>query len=269
MSVSNAAASAASSSNVPNAYTATSANTLYTYPQAYTPGIYTITTFPTSSNVNLEFILPNGTSTNTTVTTGTTTLNLGSATNSVRYWSDTANTVITVTYVSASVSSSTFTGVLDVITTSGTYTTTSTSGYAYVMAVGGGGGAAGFTNYNSASAGDGGNGGIAASFPYALTGNIAVTIGNGGAGSSAGNPPGAGSAGNATTFGNLTANGGGGAPSGNTPHAKGNQGTPAWTTIPYPFIISSLTTYGNGGISPNTNITGPSGGNGAVYVFRY
>lgn len=274
--------------------TATTANTIYAAPVSLDAAIYTVTC--TSSTIaTVEFYSGVGTYiTNAITVSGTVTINLASAADRIRLWTDTGSNIVVTVTKTASALTNNFSGTLDTITSSGTYTGTSTSGFGYVMAVGGGGGGAGNRAPNGAGGGGGGGAGVAAKL-LALTGSMAVTIGAGGtAGTSAtnGNP---GGNGGATTISTLTANGGsggfgsssnaggggggGGVATGGTYNLTGNGGAQGvqqgngfgGTAISaYPFITTSIGTGGTGsGSNGNGYGAGAAGGGIAGYGSPY
>ena len=236
-------------------------NTLYLVERSFSPGIYTITCSSSviayvsfRSNISTEIIA-------TQTVSGSVSVNLASTASFLQYYVvGGTNQAVTVTRVGASVSN-TYSGTLDTLTTSQTYTATSTSGYGYAVVVGGGGGG-GVGNHNCCphSAGGGGSGGVTGGLVQ-LTGNIAVTIGSFGVGSTCCSD-GAGNGG-ATSFGNLTANGGaksiyqsnaaaaGGSPGGGAggsanDSGSGNSGS-ASVASPFPFVVTGTTGGGSGG----------------------
>jgi hypothetical protein len=287
---------AVSSSSNAFAFSAASPNVFYTASMALEAAIYTVTC-ASSTIVKIEFL--SGASGNILVAsaetvTGSITVNLPSSITTVRAWTNTGtNIVITITKIASAVSNSAFTGTLDTITSSGTYTGTSASGYGYAMVSGGGGGGAGFSAFD-VGGGGGASGGASAKIVQ-LTGSMSVTIGASGA---AGNRSFNGGTGGTTNFAGLTANGGGGGVgygnnnggshgaggngTGGTWNATGNQGggpsgnnstgfTGASSVTANPGIVSAGYGYGFGGNggSNSPNQIGNAGGAGVVYVLRF
>jgi hypothetical protein len=220
-------APAAASSINASSITATTAFTLYEGRFDLQPAIYAITC--TSSTIAKAEFYSGTTTLITTATTvsGTVTVNLGTAADRVRVWTNTgSNIVVTFTKVAEALTTA-ITGTLDTITASGTYTGTSTSGLAYAVLVGGGGGGGGAT-YNTGSSGNGGVGGVCNKL-VTLTGSMAVTIGTAGVGGSGMTSNG--TAGTSSTFASMTAGGGGGGLYGvNGQSAAGKHGTPGTAT---------------------------------------
>jgi len=205
---------AAASSINANAITATSADTMYEASVTLDPAIYTITC-ASATITNIQFFSNVNTLVTSAVTaSGTVSINLASAADRVRLWTDTGSNVVVTITKTASAMSNVFSGTLDTVTTVGasTYTGTSTSGYGYAILVGGGGAGGSCTSGGSErSGGGGGSGGVGGKF-VTLTGSMAVTIGAGGTGT-AGQ---AGGAGGSSTFDGMTAGGGGGGALGDT-----------------------------------------------------
>ncbi len=265
--------------------TATTSNTLYSAALSLDPAIYTITC-TTSTIANVEFYSGAGNLlTTATTASGTVAINLASAADRIRLWTNTgSNIVVTITKTAAALTDN-FSGTLDTITTSSTYTQTSTSGFGYIMVVGGGGGGGGNHVPSGNGGGAGGAGGIAAKVA-ALTGSMSVTVGSGGAGVTGSATAPTGNAGGLSSMAGMTSNGGsggigspgvgagaggaGGTATGGTYNLTGNSGSAGWpggderggntATSPYPFIVSG--TVGTGGAA-RTNATGNGGGGGA------
>jgi hypothetical protein len=293
-----------SSSINASSITATSANTLYEGRIALDPAIYTITC--TSTTVATLFFYSG---TNTLVTTavtasGTVAINLASTVDRVRLYTNTGSNIVVTITKTAGALSNVFSGTLDTLTSSGTYTGTSTSGYGYAIIIGGGGGGG-----NGTQNGYGGGGGAGGSCGklLTLTGSMAFTIGAAGVGSG-----GNGTAGGQSTFGEMTAGGGGGGqrmnnqspiqgtngtatggdinlsgggPNAGYPNNPGYSGNPGnGPGSPYPFVV---TTPGVGGFGNTTSggagtgygaggggggYDGGSGGNGTpgvLYVLKF
>jgi hypothetical protein len=190
-------------------YSVPAANKQYQISQTFTPGVYTITTFPTTSQATIEFVC--GTSVNSTTTTsGTVSYQLAeTATNTVLSIDTGTNVVVTITQTSAIVSGSEISGTLDTITSSGTYNQT---GKLYVVAVGGGGGggnAGTDGNFYSYGGGGGGAGSYVSKLVYTNTAT-SITIGSAGTGGLQ-TANALSNAGGTTNFGNLLSATGGGA----------------------------------------------------------
>jgi hypothetical protein len=192
-----------SSSVNASAITAASANVLYEGRATFDPAIYQISC---ASGVITNFQFWNGSTfiVGSVTASGVVSVNLSSAADRIRLWTNTgSNTVVTITKTASALTDQ-FSGTLDTITTSGTYTGTSTSGKAYAVLVGGGGGG-GRRSQNSSQGGA--SGGVCAKI-VTLTGSMAVVIGAFGAGSTVNGTNGA-SGGN-STFDGMTAGGGSG-----------------------------------------------------------
>lgn len=276
-----------------------SANTIYQSSISLDAAIYTITCV-SGTVATVEFFSGAGTYITTGVTSsGTVTVNLASAADRVRIWTNTgSNIIVTITKIAASLSDNMPSGTLDTITSSGTYTGTSTSGFGYAMVVGGGGGGGG------GSGNRGGGGGASGSIcgkVVALTGSMSVTIGNGGTGGTtpgASGQAGSGGTGGSTIFGGMTAVGGNGGAGGSNDAQNGaggasttgsggtynlassagdsanNAGIPnrgvggSPTNIPYPFFGQGTIGTGGAGVSNAAGNAGTgrgaggSGGNG-------
>lgn len=265
---------AASSSEVnANSITAASANTLYEGRVTLEPSIYQITCVNTTiANLELYSGVGNLILATSTVS-GTVTINLASAVDRVRLWTDTgSNVVITITKTSNALSN-VFSGILDTIITSQTYTGTSTSGFGYAIVIGGGGGGQG-GNTPIYRGGNGGGSGGCASKLVQLTGSMPIVIGAGGLTSS---PAGSGTTGGATTFAGMTANGGSGAsggtatggtnnqtgaagPSGANQNTNGSTGSPLFPT--YTFVKPGSIGSGGSGGGDGASQTRVGGGSG-------
>jgi hypothetical protein len=185
--------------------TAATANVLYTAVSSIPAGIYSINCVSTTvARVELY----NGTTlvTSQVTTSGTVSFNLGTDCTSIRFWTDTGtDVVVSLQYVASPFSVSSFSGTLDTITSSTTYTQT---GKAYAILVGGGGGGSAGQS-GAGGGGGGGSGGVLSTGVIDLTGSMAITVGTGGNGANSSTA--VGNAGNATTFAGFTANGGGAA----------------------------------------------------------
>jgi hypothetical protein len=257
--------------------TAAEAHILYTAISDIPIGVYNITCIDTTIT-KVEFY--NGTSLVTSQETlsGIVSFNLGTACTSIRFWTNTGtDVVVSLVYVASPLSTSTFSGTLDIVTTTSTYNETG-QGYA-VLIGGGGGGSAAFAT--DGGGGGGGSGGVLSTGLIDLIGSMPIVIGTGGDG--ANTSGGVGNAGNATTFAGFTANGGG---AGNASTGGNNQaggggaaGTPGGgaggngqlgnsaggqngfaSTIPnYSFVVSGTTGGGGGGTVNGAYSGGGSG----------
>jgi hypothetical protein len=195
-----------------NSITATSPHTLYQGLVDLQPAIYTITCI-NSTIAKIQLFSGNSTLVTTTETvTGTVTINLGTAVDRVRVWTNTGSDVV-VTFTKIAAALSGITGTIDIVTSTGTYTGTSTSGYGYAVLVGGGGGGGG-NQWNRSGASSGGAGGVCSKFVQ-LTGSMAVTIGS--AGSAGIGITGVGTSGGTSTFAGMSAGGGQGGSFGTNP----------------------------------------------------
>jgi hypothetical protein len=259
-----------------NAITAAAANTVYQATLVFDPAIYTITC---ASGTITNFQLWNGSTLvlSSVTASGTVAINLASAADRIRLWTNTGTNVVVTITKTASALTDNWSGTLDTITTLGssTYTGTSTSGKAYAVLVGGGGG--GGKRFNGAQ---GGGSGAVCTKLVTLTGSMAVVIGAGGAGTTTLNANG--TSGGSSTFDGMTAGGGaGGAITGggvDTPVASGtatggdfnSNGAPTTftpfgnvgtsTTTNYPFIAAPGTTGAGGfGLSGDGGLGGGSG----------
>jgi hypothetical protein len=163
-----------------------------------------------------------------------------------------SNVVVTFTQTALPLISSSisFSGTLDTITSSGTYTPASGAGPAYVLCFGAGGGGGGSGNAASGGGG-GGAGGLWAGF-HTLPSSLSVTIGAfGNGGGPSGQEATAGNAGGTSVFGNIQATGG----NGGGPGSGGTGGTTG---------IGSTTGGGSSINDLGTNIALASGGNGVT-----
>jgi hypothetical protein len=195
-----------------NSITAASPHTLYQASIDLESAIYTIDCINTTV-AKIQLFSGNSTLVTTTETiSGTVTINLGTAVDRVRVWTDTGSNVV-VTFTKIANALTNVTGTLDTITSTGTYTGTSTSGYGYAVLVGGGGGGGG-NQWNRGSASSGGSGGVCSKF-LQLTGSMAVTIGS--AGSAGIGATGVGTSGGTSTFAGMSAGGGQGGSFGTNP----------------------------------------------------
>jgi hypothetical protein len=253
----------ASSNTLAYTTTLTLNNTTYKAVQPLSSGVYTVTVSPTSAIARIDFF--NATSSGTSVTTsaGSIVANLGTDVTYYNLSTDTAGAIVTVTRTASSISGTSLSGILDTITTTGTYNQTGTL---YVLAYGGGGGGSG----NNSGGGAGGGG---ASVPGVYFGPVntstSVTIGTAGTGGNSGN----GNAGGTTNFGNIIssagANGGNGSGGGTLGGGNGSPGgyTPGNSGINQFFfanqsIKSGSNGGGGGGASYHQHSAGTGGGSG-------
>jgi hypothetical protein len=272
-----------------SAITAASANTLYGANINLIPGVYAITC-ASATITTVEFLSGEGTLiTTATTAVGTVSINLGTAADRVRLYTDTGSNVVVTITLSAAALTNNFSGTVDTISSTSDYTGTSASGFGYALVIGGGGGGGG----NSSSGGGGGGSGGSGGKIVALTGSMPVVIGSGGA---------ANNNGGSTTFAGITASGGGagsgyggrgggGGSTGATVNLTGNMGggnsgnTGGGGGSPvsaYPFVATASsigtgggnnsgvgTGFGGGGGGGFRYQTGGSGRPGVVYVLRY
>ena len=240
-----------SSSVNASAITCASPLTMYSSVISLTPGIYTVTCVNTT--VAKVHFMSNATTILASATTvsGTVTLNIASDVSSVRIWTDTgSNVVVTITKTAAALTNN-WSGTLDTITSSGTYTGTSASGYGYAVVVGGGGGGGGGQDSSPDNGGGGGGSGDAIGALVQLTGSIPVTIGAPGA-AGLGNryvtTGTTGGTGGTTTFGSITAVGGNGGDTYGNPGSGGGTNGVAGT---YNGANGNVISGGNGGVAIN------------------
>lgn len=249
----------------------------FTVPETYTkyqivktinPGIYTMTTFPTTSVARISgFNEDNTVFSEQYTTSGTVSINFAKKViNPYISIDNGTNSLVTLTYVSALLSGTSITGTLDTITSTGTYNQT---GKLYVLCIGGGGGGAG-AGTNGEGRSGGGGGYQVSGFVYTNT-PTSVTIGAGGNGSSVKNA--AGSTGGDSLFGNFVGIGSGGAGGfyGTTGGAgrgtdaiggtTGENGTAIEATTK---SITNLTNGGGGGGNNNSNNTRTNGGGSGI-----
>jgi hypothetical protein len=244
---------ASTSSLNARAATIASPSTYYRLSQTFSASVWSITCVNTTI-ANITFYNAAGSAiTNAITSSGSVSVNLASdAAYAIIFINTGSNVVVTFTQtalplVSSSVS---FSGTLDTITNSGTYTPAST-GAAYVLCFGAGGGGGG-SGYAASGGGGGGAGGLWAGF-YTLPANVSASIGaagNGGTNAAGGNAN-AGNAGGTSIFGNIQATGGRGG-GGGSAGAGGVTGIGSGTGAG-----SNLNDFGT-----NTGIA--SGGNGVT-----
>ena len=167
---------ASTSSINSNAYTV--ANPLYQYKAntTLTPGIYTITSYPTSSVATVSGYDASNNFLSASTTGGTVTWNLTTTiANPMIYTNTGSNVIVTITLTAAPLTGSSVSGTLDTITTTSTYNQT---GKLYVLAVGGGGDGTGY--------GAGGNGGNWQANTISNAGSPGTGYASGGGGAASG-----------------------------------------------------------------------------------
>ena len=238
-----------------NSITCVSANTLYQGLISLDPAIYTVTC-ASSTVAKVEFFSGISTLiTTATTASGTVAINLASAADRVRIWTDTGSNIVVTITKTASALTNNVSGTLDTITTTSTYTGTSTSGYGYILLSGGGGGGCGRDTGTNEGVGGGGSSGVYTNV-VALTGSMAVVIGAFGAGGSSSGTNG--TAGGSSSFAGVTVTGGGG---GGPARAGGTAGS-GTNAEAGQTVSSNAYPGGNGGsiISPRSFI------NGAAYI---
>ena len=244
---------ATTSSVSARAATIVSPSTYYRLSQTFSASVWSITCV-SSTIANITFYNAAGSAiTNAITSSGSISVNLASdAAYAIIHINTGSNVVVTFTQTALPLVSNTvsFSGTLDTITSSGTYTPESGAGPAYVLCFGAGGGGGG-SGYAASGGGGGGAGGLWAGY-YTLPSSLSVTIGAfGNGGGPAGGPANAGNAGGTSVFGNIQATGGrgGGPGSGGTGGLTGvGSGTGAGT---------NLNDFG-------TNVAIVSGGNGVT-----
>lgn len=267
---------------VPYTFTAAAANTLYGGLYNAPAGTYTITC-ASGTVTKVDFYLGNTFIVTASTSSGTVTVNLSTPADRVRLYTNTGtNILVTITQTGNALIGN-ISGVLDTITSSGTYTGTSTSGFGYAILVGGGGGGQAYFG-NPAP---GGGGGGASAKEVALTGSMPVTIGSGGLRGLF--PSGNGESGGTSTFGGMTCTGGGGgnnngngggggSGSGGTFNTNGTNGAVGYITNPgsstypagFPFVVTGLSGYGNAGAGGGSGgANGVTGTQGVLYVLRF
>jgi hypothetical protein len=291
--------SVASTSSInASAITAASPFVVYEGRQTFEPAIYTITC-ASATITNVQFLSNTSTVITSGVTaSGTISINLASTADRIRLWTNTGSNVVVTITKTASALTNQFSGTLDTITSSTTYTGTSASGFAYFL-MGGGGGGGGNSNQQYGGGSGGGSGGFTSGI-VTLTGSMPIVIGAAGSVKSAGGTTtfagntctggggGADGGGNATGGAGGTPNGstGGGTPAGGSPYGSGGGG--GGITSPFTFITNG-TTFGIGGNGGGESVTttagglsagggggassrgnaGQPGGAGIVYILRF
>jgi hypothetical protein len=260
--------------------TAGATGTLYQATYNFLPSVYRITCV-SGTNATIQFFSGTTLITSAVTSSGTIDVNLGTAATNIKYYINTGtNVLITITLLSSALSTSSFSGTLETLTTTQTYTQT---GGAYVVVVGGGGGGGAYTtNDPDYRASGGGSGGVTSDF-ISLSGNTSVVIGaQGNAGIGGTNNAQDGNAAGATSFGSLTANGGAGGPAGGSSSATpggtpgggaGGQGKYWVTNDPqgqasssplYSFVKSGTTGGGAGSSTVTSNSVGSGIGSGSA-----
>jgi hypothetical protein len=293
-------AGASDSGSTAFAITCASPNAMYSASNTFAPGIYSVTCV--SSTVATVYFYSGTSNLLTTALTvsGSTTINLGSSADRIRVWTNTGSDVTVSITLVASPLTNNFSGTVDTVLTTSTYTGTSTSGYGYVLACAGGGagGWGYFGDYYTQYAGGGGGGGSTGGKLVQLTGSLPIVIGGAGLNVS-GN---AGGDGGTTTVGGISAGGGqggrvgtydgspgvGGTSTGGDINVSGTTGgyrsgsggsngsSPGGggtSTSAYPFVTSTSTLvsagYSIGGRGGNPGANGINGGAGVVYILRF
>lgn len=182
-----------------NTIVAAASNTMYSNNVTLVPGIYTITC---PSYVDATVFFHSATDTiimKTTTVSGTSVINLATEAKRVVVFTNTGTDIAVNIEKTANALTNNFSGTLDTVTASGTYTGTSASGFGYAVLFGAGGGSSGGNGgYHFL----GGNGGVAEKI-VTLTGSMPVVIGQGSAYGSA-------LPGGSSTFAGMTAGGAGG-----------------------------------------------------------
>jgi hypothetical protein len=274
-------ASSSSSGATANAITCASSKTIYGANVSLGTGIYTITCV-SSTEASVEFYSNiNTLITSAKTVSGSVSVNLGTAADRVRIWTNTGTNVVVTITLTASAMTNNISGTLDTITSSSTYTGTSNSGYAFVMIVGGGaGGGGGWGSGSGYNGGGGGSGGLYKGV-IQLTGSMPIVIGaRGNAGGISQN----GSAGGSTTFAGLTATGGsaglagvdGGPHRGSSAGGTPNQTFDSSRSHDWIFIADTPLSYGagggggtGGGWTYGVGAPGSNGTAGAVYILKF
>jgi hypothetical protein len=247
-----------------SSYTVPAAQTFYSVSgKTFDSGIYTITTFPTTSQVTVTFADTTNTFKVTTVG-GTATSSLSFVPTLTTMWTDTGtNVLVTLNRTAAALNAGGLSGTLDTITSSGTYNQT---GKLFVVAISGGwGGGRGGSGPALPQTNDefaGGRGGWGGSWavygPAIVNTATTVTVGTGGNGEAASNTSnvgaGYGNAGGTTSFGNFAV-----ANASNTNLNKANGGNPNGAGYIGPGTSASSILYRD--ISANG--TNGGGGQGA------
>lgn len=246
-----------SSSVSAQAISTTTANLQKKVLGSFNSGVYQISVSPASSTAIVQFVNGSTWIGQTTTSSGSINFNLASSADRILVQSNNVGDVVTVNLIATVPVSSSISGTLDTITTTGTYNQT---GLLWVLAFGGGGGGGG-GKQNYAAPSGGGNSGDLAMFYGNVTTSTTVTIGANGTGGAANS---GGTAGGLTSFGTYAiakGGNGGGLPDG--PSGGTASGTSAGT-----FTVAS-----SGGVQANpfravkdgTTGAGASGQSGAGY----
>lgn len=182
-----------------NTIVAATSNVMYSSQITLVPGIYTISC-PSYVDATVFFHSATNTIITKTITiSGTSVINLATPATRVVVYTNTGTDIAVNIALTANALTNNFSGTLDTVTTSGTYTGTSASGYGYAVLYGAGGTSSGGNGgYHFL----GGNGGVAEKI-VTLTGSMPVIIGT------AGNY-GTTTKGGSSTFAGMTAEGGDG-----------------------------------------------------------
>jgi hypothetical protein len=242
----------ATSSTGPNSWAFTCAAALTTYKpsQAFSAGVYTMTTSPNTTQVTATFYDGTSIMYETTTISGTITFNLGTAATGVYLKTDSGtDVVVSIGLTSNSLSGTSLSGTLDTITTTSTYNQT---GQLYVLAFGGGG-SGGCGSNNDGNGGGGGNGSNPSGKILYTNTAISITIGAQGAASSG---QGVGLAGGTTSFGNLVTSSGG---NGGVTRTNNRNGS----AIPANHLSVQAGTNGNGGSGSGGSYGGAGNGGGS------
>lgn len=241
------------------AVTASASNTTYNLVQAIETGVYTIGVSPTNASVTINYYNESSILTTVSITSGTATVNLGSAATGIYIHSNTANTTFLFTKTGTFAIANGISGTLDTITTTSTYNQT---GKLFVLAVGAGGGGGGGRISGNTPGGGAGGGAATSYFGYVNTAT-SVTIGASGTGGAGGTNASAGTEGGFTSFGNYVTSAGG-----NGGVAGSNSGLQyvgaSGTEIINPALSVKSGTNGNGGGGNYSNYTGSVGGGSGI-----
>lgn len=240
--------------------------TTYKNSATYSAGGYTVTTNPSTAQVNIQIVNSSSILVDTNTTSGSVSFTIPSDGTQlfIRDTSGSTNTSVTISQTSTLISGAALSGTLDTVTNTSTYNQT---GLLYVMTVGGGSG--GYTvNFSNDGAGGGGGGSgfISGGLVYTNTAT-SVTIGSGGnAGSGAGGSTSFGnlvSAAGGNSPGQVNANfGGNGAGNGGQGRSGGSAGDSGNASVANFKSITNGTTGGGGGGAVNAGGTGAGSGIG-------
>lgn len=201
---------ASSSSVTAQAVSTTTANLQKAVVQTFNPGVYQISVSPATSTAVVQFVSGSTWIGQTTTASGTINYNLATTADKALIQSNNVNDVVTINLTATVPVSSSISGTLDTITTTGTYNQT---GLLWVLAIGGGGGGGGGKSGYAASSGGGASGAMSMFYGDVPT-STSVTIGGAGNGSG---PDVGGLAGGQTSFGSYAVakgGNGGGLPNG-------------------------------------------------------